>query len=212
MAMSTGETDNRSFLCYLRSGLSCSSLQTTIFTLSVGVLGVMIVAGVVRYYVSHSTLPTMSLYVLNEGENQFRTGESAAALHEFESAVLVSPHNTDYLLNLGVVYNSVGDRVKAIDTFQRLLRIKADHPDANYFLGLLYLQQNQPDTAIEYISRSIEVRPSGGTAAAYNDLGVAYGRKGDVANAIDSYQRALETDPDFAPAQKNLAALKARSQ
>lgn len=172
----------------------------------------MILAGVGRYYASHAALPMLSLYVLNEGESRFRAGDTLAALREFEGAVSVAPANVDYLLNLGVAHNASGDTPNAIDAFQRVLRVQADHVDANYYLGLLYLQQNKLDTAIEYISRSNDLRPAGGTAAAYNDLGVAYARRGDVQNAVDNYQRALEIDPDFAAAANNLAALKARTR
>jgi len=210
--MPAEKTDKRSFFYYLRSGVFCSSPQTLIFTLSVAVLGMMIFAGMARYYVSNGTLPMLSLNVLNEGESRFRAGDPSAALREFESAISVSPDNTDYLFNLGVVYNSMGDKSSAIDAFQHILRFKADHADANYYLGLIYLQQNKLDAAIEYIARSIKFRPSGDTAAPYNDLGVAYARNGDVRNAVDSYQRALVIDPDFSAARENLAALRARTR
>jgi tetratricopeptide (TPR) repeat protein len=198
------------FTDYIRRGLLHPSPKTLLFVISVFIFFVSVAGSVVYYYSVYGALPRPSLYVLTEGELRFQRGDIAGALKEFEGAVSVSPATSQYLMNLGVAANAAGDKAGAIDAFERVLRFRAYDPDANYFLGLLYLERNQLDAAITHISRSIEARPTSEAITAYNDLGVAYARKGDLEKAAESYQRALAIDPNYRAAQENLSSLRRR--
>ena len=46
-------------------------------------------------------------------------------------------------------------------------------------------------------------------AAAHNNLGTLLARRGDVEAAIAHYQKALQIDPQFVSARRNLAAVTA---
>lgn len=198
------------FTWYLRNGLVAPSPSTFLFVISLLAFSASIVGGFIWYVADHKALPPLSLYVLTEGESLYQNGDFQRALKEFEGAAVLSPANAPYLLNVGVTANAAGDKNAAIDSFQRLLRVNSDHPDANFYVGLLYLERGQLEAAIQYISRSIQVRPGVESVPAHTYLGVAYDRKGEFQRAADSYRRALSLDPDSRPAQEYLDSLRRR--
>lgn len=61
------------------------------------------------------------------------------------------------------------------------------------------------DGAISALEKLVEL-PNGGYLAAYN-LGLAYELKGSLDGAAKSYAKALQQDPDFTPALRNLVRL-----
>jgi Flp pilus assembly protein TadD len=206
------ESDQCGFIDYIRAGFLSPSPKTVLFVISLSVFFISVAGGIAYYFSGHNALPRLSLYELTEGELKFQQGDIAGALKEFDGAVSISPATSRYLMSLGVAANASGDKSGAIDAFKQVLRFKDDHPDANYYLGLLYLEGNQLDVAIWHINRSIEVRPAVESVTAYNDLGVAYARKGDLQRAAESYRQALAIDPNYRAAQENLASLRRRAQ
>ena len=88
-------------------------------------------------------------------------------------------------------------------------------PDAYYVnegavnsLGYRLLGAGQPERAIEVFLINTEQFPS--SANVWDSLGDGYRAKGDTAQAIASYQKALEIDPNFAASRQNLAELQRR--
>ncbi len=68
--------------------------------------------------------------------------------------------------------------------------------DIGYFL----LGRNQIDDAISVFKLNVELYPS--SANTYDSLGEAYLRKGDRANALSNYKKALEIDPKMETARE----------
>jgi Tfp pilus assembly protein PilF len=64
--------------------------------------------------------------------------------------------------------------------------------------------------AIEHLNKAIEIYPQ--YAAAYNNLGVAYGRMDDTVRQSVALERAISLDDHFAAAYVNLAELSIRQQ
>jgi carboxyl-terminal processing protease len=88
-------------------------------------------------------------------------------------------------------------------------------PDAYYVnegavnsLGYRLLGAGQPERAIEVFLINTEQFPS--SANVWDSLGDGYRAKGDTAQAIASYQKALEIDANFAASRQNLAELQRR--
>jgi Flp pilus assembly protein TadD len=71
-----------------------------------------------------------------------------------------------------------------------------------YLLGKIALAINKPDKAIRYFHLATKVQPN--DPAIYNDLGIAYMRNREIENAKQSFQKALEIDPNYRIAKKNL--------
>ena len=68
------------------------------------------------------------------------------------------------------------------------------------------INANKPDDAIAWLMLNAEFYPKSSTT--YAALGQAYAKKNDTANAIKSYEKALELDPNNQNAKRQLDALK----
>jgi tetratricopeptide (TPR) repeat protein len=74
--------------------------------------------------------------------------------------------------------------------------------EARAQLGYLYLKHKNYKAAVDLFQKEVNVRP--GDAAAHNNLGAALFLQGDVAGAIEHFERALQLDPGHDKARRNL--------
>lgn len=79
-----------------------------------------------------------------------------------------------------------------------------DDPTINYNLGFLYLQ-TEPDTAITYFRRSLEIIPD--NLNALNNLGLAYYRLNQTDSAVKYFNRTITIEPYFENGYYNLAMI-----
>jgi len=70
------------------------------------------------------------------------------------------------------------------------------------------INANKPDDAIALLQLNAEFYPK--SSATYAALGQAYARKNDTANAVKSYEKAVELDPNNQIAKRQLEQLKAK--
>jgi Flp pilus assembly protein TadD len=70
-------------------------------------------------------------------------------------------------------------------------------------LGLLQAQQRNYQDAAKSLSKAVELGL--GDAKLFNFLGIAYSRTSRQKQAIETYRRALQVDPQMAEAHLNLA-------
>jgi tetratricopeptide (TPR) repeat protein len=96
--------------------------------------------------------------------------------------------------------------------FAAVIRDFRGDPEAYYFtesavnsLGYELLGAEQVERAIEVFL--INTRRFPGSANVWDSLGDSYRAKGDIAEAIASYQKALEVDPSFEVSRRNLEEL-----
>jgi hypothetical protein len=68
------------------------------------------------------------------------------------------------------------------------------------------INANKPDDAITWLQLNAEFYPK--SSATYAALGQAYAKKNDTANAIKSYEKAIELDPNNQIAKRQLDSLK----
>jgi hypothetical protein len=68
------------------------------------------------------------------------------------------------------------------------------------------INANTPDVAIAWLQLNAEFYPK--SSATYAALGQAYAKKNDTANAIKSYEKAVELDPNNQNAKRQLEQLK----
>jgi tetratricopeptide (TPR) repeat protein len=205
------EAERPGFIQCLRNGFVRPSLYSVIFVFSLLVFVLSLLGGLAFYVNSNTALPRLSLNVLATGDEYYLDGQYNNALREYQRAVDVAPADSQSLISLGTVYYAMGDSEAAMQTVQQALRFKPREPNASYFIGLLYLERGQAKEAIPYISRFTQNRSGVDAAQAYNDLGVAYSRSGDLAQAAENYRQALLLNPRLSAAQKNLDALQQRN-
>jgi superkiller protein 3 len=96
-------------------------------------------------------------------------------------------------LALGVLFSSAGAYEQAIPRFEAALRLDATNETATVNLALAYKDVGKTSAAADLIRRAIKYRPS---AALYNMLGGLDEESGEYVEAVQSFQRAVELDPN----------------
>jgi tetratricopeptide (TPR) repeat protein len=124
------------------------------------------------------------------------------AIIQYQKALEIKPDFAEARNNLGYCFLQIGRLNEAIAHFQRALEIKPDLAAAHNNLGSGLLQIGRVNEAITHFQRALEIRQD---YAAYCNLGYAFYRKGMAAEAMAYYQKAIELQPQFIPAQVNLA-------
>jgi tetratricopeptide (TPR) repeat protein len=102
---------------------------------------------------------------------------------------LSAPQN----LALGVLFRSAGAYEQAIPRLEETLRLDAKNETAVLNLALAYKDVGKASAAMDLIRRSVKERPS---AALENILGGLDEESGEYVEAVQSFQRAVELDPD----------------
>lgn len=106
--------------------------------------------------------------------------------------------------------------------FGKAIEKSADNPRVHLLKGVSDLFTPEqfgggPDAAIKTLSRCVElfekedihdpVKPSWGEDEAYTFLGMAYNQKGETDKAKEAFKKALELNPDYGLAKKELSKL-----
>ena len=96
-------------------------------------------------------------------------------------------------LALGVLWSSGGAYEQAIPRFEEALRLDSADDSATVNLALVYNNVGRSPAAIDLIRRTLKERAS---AALYNLLGGLDEESGEFVEAVQSFQRAVELDPN----------------
>jgi len=139
----------------------------------------------------------------NLGRAWERKGNQAQALACYRKALLLEPGNPEASGNL---LNLSGTPEQRLEFYQRLV---ADNPDsalARYNLGVAMDQMGKPGAAGQY-REAIQLRPS--YDKAWFSLGTAYYRRGELKEAAECFEKALEVSPGYEKARHNLEVVRA---
>jgi superkiller protein 3 len=107
---------------------------------------------------------------------------------------------------LGNIYFNTGAYDEAVRTYQKAIEL--DHGCGQSFsnLAYIYVRQGRYADAISMLEKGIELlEEAGSQAVLWNQMGEAYLRLEDYDNAIASYRKAAELDPENLAYQDNLA-------
>ncbi|MFP5264538.1 MAG: tetratricopeptide repeat protein [Blastocatellia bacterium] len=99
-----------------------------------------------------------------------------------------------YSFNTALPYNY--DR--AIACFERGRKLQPDNAMINYHLGAAYVMKNSPDNALLYLE--IARQQESGIPDIYKFMGYAYRGKGQIQEAINSFNQYLQIQPNAADA------------
>jgi tetratricopeptide (TPR) repeat protein len=105
------------------------------------------------------------------------------------------------LIEQGLFHHRQGDLGTAMERYTEVLRINPENPDALYYVAVAACQAQQFMQGIELARRSLQFKPR--QARAYNLIGQALHRQGDIKAALESFDEALTCDIDFADAYSN---------
>ena len=106
------------------------------------------------------------------------------------------------LLEEAVAMHQAGNFAEAYLGYEMVLVSAPKNADALHLMGVLAHQQGDPATAIEFITRAIEIND--GVADFHLNLGTARLANGRITEAIASLHRSIELNPKSAIAHNNL--------
>jgi len=113
-------------------------------------------------------------------------------------------------IGLGDVLLKEGDVAQAIEHYRSVLRVDPDHARALEQLGAAWLEAGKPAKAAGALRRALRSAPRepgaphARTASLHGLLAQALSERGEWAESIEHYRKALESRPDFAAAHANL--------
>ena len=105
-------------------------------------------------------------------------------------------------INIALELHQSGKLIEAEDVYAEILNNYPDNADAFNLFGLLKIQNNQPEEAVSYIQRAIEIKPC---SYFYESLGRAYLENGNFNDAIECFNKSLELNENNFDAWFNLA-------
>ena len=152
--------------------------------------------------------PTSATAHNNLGDMAYRLGDCSMAEYELSQAVNLDPSSLSAASNLGIAMFECGEVAASLPRLEHAVQMDGAVflPALFTYLSRAYLETGRVDEAIQRAQHGalLSEPPS---AEAYYWLGQAYqrrGAQGDGERARDAYQRALEVDPAYGPAQESL--------
>jgi len=112
------------------------------------------------------------------------------------------------LLEDGIEHHRGGELDRAAACYSGLLARDPFHTDALHLLGVVASEQGDHETAVRLIRRAADIAPA---STYFSNLGLALSRQGSLEEAITSYERALELNPDHVPTLAKLGRTLAAS-
>ncbi len=116
-----------------------------------------------------------------------KLGEPAKAEAELKTALSFEPEFMDCWVNLGIIYGETGRLDASLDAFGKALALEPDNAEVHSNMGVTYKR------------RGMQALASGRKSQAADDF----------SRALAQYQRALDLNPGYQQAIKNLEALRA---
>jgi tetratricopeptide (TPR) repeat protein len=131
-------------------------------------------------------------------------GDSKAALAAFYQAVQMDHHDLDAINGIGVIYYERGKLDAARKWYEDAIKIDPLYLRAHTNLGNLLMAQGDLTSALAEWKLVLDSNRN--DVAAINSMGMACVQLGQWDLAVRYFKRALEIDPEFDQAQRNLVA------
>jgi tetratricopeptide (TPR) repeat protein len=143
------------------------------------------------------------------GVESILPGDIDKLIQIYERLIRKNPHS-DFYYQLGHFYEVRGLHSRAIAVWEEAARYEYANPMIHWELGRYYYENSRFDLAIRELGTAVAffILPSQKRqrAQAFNFLGVAYYRRGNLEQAIFNWLKGLSSDPDNLELQGNLAA------
>ena len=140
---------------------------------------------------------------LRAGMANERTGNYPMAVKAYQRGLAVEPEHVELLNSLGFALFQQGESEAAIEALEKALAIDPKHWKAHNNMALASIDMGELEVAEAHYRESLSIEPQ---PAIHNDLGFVLERLGMPDEAVEEYRRAVELDPESAPAHYNLAA------
>lgn len=129
------------------------------------------------------------------------------AFEKLTYAVEKEPDSAEVHRLLGRTYDGQGKTEDAIASYRRAIELNDKDAWSMNDLGLLFLKQDRPDDAVPLLAKAVLLNKN--VAVFHNNLGMALEHTGRFGAATMAYSGALNADPGYTKAQKNLERVQA---
>ncbi|MFP4466203.1 MAG: sigma 54-interacting transcriptional regulator [Candidatus Goldiibacteriota bacterium] len=112
----------------------------------------------------------------------------------------------------GILRKSRGDYTKAVEVFEKAAKLKPGNDFVLANLGDVYFKNDNYDEAIKVYTEAVKSSPdSFKKSHMYNDLGLAYFRKGIIKAAVENFKNSIIINPENENAIHNLGIIYVKS-
>ena len=125
------------------------------------------------------------------------------AIAQFKRAIALAPEHAEAHSDLAYIYGKQGQYDLMEAEAKSAIDYAPESAVARYNLAFVYLNTGRIDEAIAQYRAIAQVAPRE-SSNAHNQLGVIHAQKGELKQAVESWQKALEVDPANESAQANL--------
>jgi len=137
-----------------------------------------------------------------QGKRFLAEGKAKDAKGAFADLLKRYPKEPDLYLFLAISSLRLRDAQAAELYIRQALTLAPNHPEARTLLGWIDLEVRKDyASAVEEYAKVAQLRPD--LPEAYNNLGVAFKKKGDLEKAVANFDRALELRGDYSEARSN---------
>ena len=103
--------------------------------------------------------PDIAADYLSRGNALYRQNEFLSALHMYQTALALSPHDVKTHNNLGITYIQLAMFDEAVDTFKEALGLDSSYSLAYYNLACLYGRIGDVENAVGYLRQAVALQP-----------------------------------------------------
>ncbi|MEQ1472287.1 MAG: tetratricopeptide repeat protein, partial [Candidatus Acidiferrum sp.] len=124
-----------------------------------------------------AALPAQEKYLIQANRDRI-IKDYPKAIEAYQNLVGVAADNTDYLFDLGTVYESAGSFDKAGELFSKVVKLDPKRVEGLLALGRVQIESGNTKSGLEYLTRaqalSIELNDEAAHALVLQAMGVAY--------------------------------------
>jgi len=145
------------------------------------------------------------------GNIALRDDNPTGAATEYEKELTLSPDSDPVLYNLGQACYKSGDLDRAIAALDRAAVINPQKPETLMLLATIYEQRNDKVKADEMYQKVAAIDPHNAAILFFN-VGVKAWNENRPKEAVQAYRKAIEIDPTYAQAHRELGTALMGSQ
>lgn len=163
---------------------------------------------------AHRIDPDNVIVLYNLGNSLAKFHQTDEAIDSYRRAVQIGPATADLLGNLGSALASKKEYAEAITNFEMALTLKPDSVTAHNNLAAVLFKEHRYGESAQHFQEALlnfpdsyDLSDIAVKAQIYCNLGDALAQQGKTSEAMQSYQQALQRQPDNAKFKAKLQAL-----
>ena len=146
--------------------------------------------------------PKLGYIYTTAGNGYLALGEYDNAITQYEKTVEATPDSPVGYDALGHASALAGDPDRGLSMLKKAIEIDPEYGPAYAHLGRLYYTQLNYESAIDNFLKAFDLGVS--NEEYFYELGLAYAYLDDCTNAVKWLQKALEVNPESAPAMQGI--------